>query len=212
MRPLPEARRQEAERVVTALNLDPAALETAELAFLDEVDQFDFAHFRMAPQKAAQLDPREKVFLETAWHAMEDAGYSRARLKGTRTSVFLGESMGSADFSRVLEAAGADDENQLLESLTPSMAASRVSYLLDLKGPALLVDTACSSALSALSLAMEALRAGQCEMALAGSVKLHLLPFRRHARAKSNRPTGARGPSTTRRPAPAAGRPASPSC
>ena len=68
------------------------------------------------------------------------------------------------------------------------MAASRVSYLLDLKGPALLVDTACSSSLSALSLAIAALRAGQCEMALVGSVKLHLLPFRRHARAEIESP------------------------
>jgi amino acid adenylation domain-containing protein len=188
MRPLPEARRRDAERVATALDLDPANLECAEMAYLDEVDKFDFAHFRMAPQKAAQLDPREKLFLETAWHAIEDAGYSPARLKGTRTGVFLGESMGSADFGRVLEAAGAADVNQLLESLTPSMAASRVSYLLDLKGPAMLVDTACSSALSALSLAMDALRAGQCEMALAGSVKLHLLPLRRHARAEIESP------------------------
>ena len=188
MRPLPEARRRDAERLAPALDLDPADLESAEMAYLDEVDKFDFAHFKMAPQKAAQLDPREKLFLETAWHAIEDAGYSPARLKGTRTGVFLGESMGSADFGRVLEAAGAADANQILESLTPSMAASRVSYLLDLKGPAMLVDTACSSALSALSLAMDALRAGQCEMALAGSVKLHLLPLRRHARAEIESP------------------------
>ena len=188
MRPLPEARRRDAELVATALDLDPAGLESTEMAYLEEVDKFDFAHFKMAPQKAAQLDPREKLFLETAWHAIEDAGYSPARLKGTRTGIFLGESMGSADFGRVLEAAGAADANQLLESLTPSMAASRVSYLLDLKGPALLVDTACSSALSALSLAMEELRAGRCEMALVGSVKLHLLPFRRHARAEIESP------------------------
>ena len=188
MRPLPEARRRDAERLATALNLDPGDLESTEMAYLDAVDKFDFAHFKMAPQKAAQLDPREKLFLETAWHAIEDAGYSPASLKGTRTGIFLGESMGSADFGRVLEAAGAADANQLLESLTPSMAASRVSYLLDLKGPALLVDTACSSSLSALSLAMEELRAGRCEMALVGSVKLHLLPFRRHARAEIESP------------------------
>ena len=188
VRPLPEARRGDAERVATALDLDPAELESAEMAYLDEVDKFDFAHFRMAPQKAAQLDPREKLFLETAWHAIEDAGYSGASLKGTRTGVFLGDSTGSADFGRVLEAAGVADVNQLLESLTPSMAASRVSYLLDLKGPALLVDTACSSALSALCLAMDALRTGQCEMALTGSVKLHLLPFRRQTRTEIESP------------------------
>jgi len=188
VRPMPEARRRDAECVATALDLDPAEIESAEMAYLDEVDKFDFAHFRMAPQKAAQLDPREKLFLETAWHAIEDAGTSGARLKGTRTGVFLGESTGSADFGRVLEAAGVADVNQLLESLTPSMAASRVSYLLDLKGPALLVDTACSSALSALCLAMDALRTGQCEMALTGSVKLHLLPFRRQVRTEIESP------------------------
>ncbi len=188
VRPLPEARRRDVELVATALGLGPAELEFAEMAYLDEVDKFDFAHFRMAPQKAAQLDPREKLFLETAWHAIEDAGYAGARLKGTRMGVFLGDSTGSADFGRVLEAAGVADVNQLLESLTPSMAAGRVSYLLDLRGPALLVDTACSSALSALCLAMEALRAGQCEMALVGSVKLHLLPFRRQMRTEIESP------------------------
>ncbi|MGC9969935.1 MAG: amino acid adenylation domain-containing protein [Bryobacteraceae bacterium] len=184
VRPLPAERRREAERLAAALGLAPADLEEPEMAFLDETDKFDFAHFRMAPQKAALLDPREKLFLETAWHAIEDAGYGGARLRGTQTGVFLGESTGSADFSKVLEAAGVEDANQVLESLTPSIAASRISHLLDLKGPALLVDTACSSALSALCLAMDALRSGRCEMALAGAVKLHLLPFRRSGRAE----------------------------
>lgn len=188
VRPLPEPRRREALRIAAALGLSPAELHQAEMAYLEEIDKFDFAHFRMAPQKAALLDPREKIFLETAWHAIEDAGYSRARLKGTRTGVFLGESSGSADFSRVLDAAGVADGNQMLESLTPSMAASRISYLLDLKGPALLVDTACSSALSALCLAMDALRSGRCEMALAGAIKLHMLPFRPAGRTEIESP------------------------
>lgn len=190
VRPLPPARRADAVRIAAALRLDAAALDSAEMAFLDEVDRFDFAHFRIAPQKAAQLDPREKLFLETAWHAIEDAGYAPRSLKGTRTAVFLGESSGSAEFARVLEAAGVADVNQLLESLTPSMAASRLSYLLDLRGPALLVDTACSSALSALQMAMEALRAGRCDMALAGAVKLHLLPFRPKGRVEIESPDG----------------------
>ncbi len=188
VRPMPELRRKEALRVAAALGLGPAELHQTELAYLDEIDKFDYAHFRIAPQKAALLDPREKIFLETAWHAIEDAGYSGARLKGTQTGVFLGESMGSADFNRVLEAAGIADANQMLESLTPSMAASRISYLLDLKGPALLVDTACSSALSALCLAVDALRSGRCDMALAGAIKLHMLPFRRAGRTEIESP------------------------
>ena len=184
VRPLPEQRRREAQAIAGALGLGAEDLHDAELAYLDEIDKFDFAHFRIAPQKAALLDPREKIFLETAWHAIEDAGYNTARLQGTRTGVFLGESTGSADFSRVLEAAGISDANQMLESLTPSMAASRISFLLDLKGPALLIDTACSSALSAVSLAVDALRCGRCEMALVGAIKLHMLPFRRAGRTE----------------------------
>jgi amino acid adenylation domain-containing protein len=190
VRELPEPRLREARRVARALGLESPTLEPIEMAFLEEVDRFDHAFFKMAPQKAAQLDPREKIFLETAWHAIEDAGYSGASLRGTRTGVFLGDSMGSTDFGRLLEASGAVDVNQLLESLTPSMTGSRLSYLLDLRGPALLVDTACSSALTALCLAMASLRSGQCDTALVGSVKLHLLPFRRHPLSEIESPDG----------------------
>ncbi len=186
--PLTDSRRRRAERAADALGMDLSALRIPELAYLDSVDTFDYAHFRIAPQKAAQIDPREKLFLETAWHAIEDAGYGGLRLKGTRTGVFLGESGGTADFGRILEAAGIGDPNQLLESLTPSIAASRISYLLDLRGPAMLVDTACSGSLAALSLAVESLRSGQCEMALVGTVKLHLLPFRREGRSDIESP------------------------
>jgi amino acid adenylation domain-containing protein len=190
VRPLPETRLRAAEQLAKALGMSLDEARTPEMAYLDEIDKFDCAHFGIPPLKAAWLDPREKMFLETAWHAIEDAGYGGSRLRGTRTGVFLGESTGSGDFSRLLEAAGVADANQILESLTPSMTASRVSHVLDLRGPALLADTACSSSLMALCLAVEALRSGRCDLALAGSVKLYLLPFRRGGRSEIESPDG----------------------
>ena len=187
--PLPDLRRREAQRVGAALGMSAADLNNAELAYLEEIDKFDYAHFRMAPQKAALLDPREKIFLETArCTELLKMPATTASASRARARACFSVKHGSADFSRVLEAAGVSDGNQMLESLTPSMAASRISFLLDLKGPALLIDTACSSALSALSLAVDALRFGRGEMALAGAIKLHMLPFRRAGRTEIESP------------------------
>ncbi|QSQ14523.1 non-ribosomal peptide synthetase [Myxococcus landrumensis] len=140
--------------------------------FLEDADKFDPLFFNIPPSDAGLIDPQERLFLETAWATLEDAGYTRARL-GRRVGVFVGVMYGEYQFYGVeaLQAGG----NIALSSSYASIA-NRVSYSLNLQGPSLAVDTMCSSALTAIHLACNALRQGECEAALAGGVNLSLHP------------------------------------
>ncbi|MEO3778895.1 amino acid adenylation domain-containing protein [Micromonospora sp. B11E3] len=139
---------------------------------LDTVDLFDPAFFGISAAEAAYLDPQQRLLLEVAWEAIESAGVPPADLAGSRTGVFVGIS--GSDYGRLQTS-----DNGLLgrHSATGqalSIAANRLSYVLDLHGPSLAVDTACSSSLTAVHLACRSLRAGECTTALAGGVNLVL--------------------------------------
>ncbi|RJS20855.1 hypothetical protein DRW03_19470 [Corallococcus sp. H22C18031201] len=140
--------------------------------FLEDVDKFDPLFFHIPPSDAGLLDPQERLFLETAWATVEDAGYTRARL-GRRVGVFVGVMYGEYQFQGVedLQAGGRIALNSSYASI-----ANRVSYSLNFQGPSLAVDTMCSSALTAIHLACSALRQGECEAAIAGGVNLSLHP------------------------------------
>jgi polyketide synthase PksN len=146
--------------------------------FLEDADRFDPLFFGISPRDAEKMDPQERIFLETAWATVEDAGYSRARLaelraRGCETGVFVGVT------SNTYLLWGAEAERQGVTAIPESMPwsiANRVSYIFDLHGPSMPVDTACSSSLSAIHLACESLRRGECGMALAGGVNLYLHP------------------------------------
>ncbi|WP_050776695.1 beta-ketoacyl synthase N-terminal-like domain-containing protein [Streptomyces sp. SPB074] len=144
--------------------------------FLDGVDRFDPLLFGITPRDAALMDPHERLFLETAWAALENAAYPRQRLRErhrSRVGVYAGAMYADYAFFGVEEtlrgrpaySGGAIGNN-----------ANRVSYILDLHGPSLAIDTMCSSSLAAVHLAVRALRAGDCEVALAGAVNLSLHP------------------------------------
>jgi acyl transferase domain-containing protein len=141
--------------------------------FMDQVDAFDAAFFGVPPREAASMDPQQRIFLEVAWEALEDAGQTRAVLAGSRTGVFAGLCIG--DFGRLLLAGGEIDA-YAVSGTADAMAANRLSYLLDLRGPSVAVDTACSSSLVAVHLACQSLRAGECDLALAGGVNAILAP------------------------------------
>lgn len=132
--------------------------------FLDDADAFDSLFFRISPQEAALMDPQERLFLETAWHACEDAGYAGSALEGANVGVFVGVMY--AHFQL-----WGGEVNSTFGSI-----ANRVSFALDLKGPSMALDTMCSSSLSAIHLACESLRRGECSMAIAGGVNLTLHP------------------------------------
>ena len=143
-------------------------------AFLAGIDRFDAAFFGISPREAAVMDPQQRLMLEVAWEALEVAGIAADGLEGSRSGVYLG--CCTADYARLGDPDEAAADGYAATGGAPGVAAGRVAYTLGLTGPAMVVDTACSSSLVALHLAVQALRAGECSLALAGGVNLTLLP------------------------------------
>jgi myxalamid-type polyketide synthase MxaB len=142
--------------------------------FLDEVGGFDAEFFGITPREARLMDPQQRLLLEVAWEALEDAGKAPDRLAGSSTGVFVG--LSTHDYSRLVLQRSVAVDAYMGTGGAASVAANRLSYLLDLRGPSLAVDTACSSSLVALHLAVESLLRGECDLALAGGVNLILTP------------------------------------
>jgi surfactin family lipopeptide synthetase A len=175
--PIPDKRIPDIRDLAIHHDMTADKLKFREYCYLPEVDLFDYGFFKLSPAEASLIDPGQRLFLETACHAMEDAGYGGTKLWGCRTGVFIGTTGHLDEYSQFVEAGESPDPNLLLAAQTPSILASRLSYHFNLKGPALLVDTACSSSLVALHLACQSLREGRIDAAIVGGAKLHLLPF-----------------------------------
>ncbi|EFL28164.1 polyketide synthase type I [Streptomyces himastatinicus ATCC 53653] len=141
--------------------------------FLDRVDAFDAAFFGISPREAVAIDPQQRLFAELAWEALEDAGIVPETLRSTATGVMVGAI--AADYAALAQRGGAITQHSL-PGLNRGVIANRVSYALGLRGPSLAVDTAQSSSLVAVHLAVESLRKGECTLALAGGVALNFAP------------------------------------
>lgn len=142
---------------------------------LSEVDRFDAEFFGIGANEAARMDPQQRLVLEVAWEAIEDAGLPLDALQSRRTGVFLG--LYGSDYLTLQFSEPTEINVYTAPGAAHSIAANRLSYLLDLRGPSLVVDTACSSSLVAVHLACRALRDGDCDMALVGGVNLILSPL-----------------------------------
>jgi amino acid adenylation domain-containing protein len=147
--------------------------------FLSDVDLFDERFFGISPREARMMDPQQRLVLEVAWEALEAAGHAPHRLATSHTGVWLGLSTNDYALLR-LEHHSAPDPYAATGN-SHSIAANRLSYLLDLRGPSVAVDTACSSSLVAVHMACQSLRTGECELALAGGVNLMLSPVLTHS-------------------------------
>lgn len=141
---------------------------------VDAHARFDARFFGIAPREAARIDPQHRVLLEVAWQGIEDAGIDPRSLAGTRTGVFVG--LSSSEYRVLAERAGAVADVHAITGMSSAIAANRMSYLLDLHGPSLAVDTACSASLVALHLACRSLRDDECDLAVVAGVNLLLTP------------------------------------
>lgn len=142
--------------------------------FVAQVDQFDTRFFGISPREAARMDPQQRLLLEVAWEALEDAGVAAEQLAGSPTGVFVGISNNDYGRTRFADLSGIDAYAGTGNAL--SIAANRISYLWDFRGPSIAIDTACSSSLVAVDLACASLRKGESTLALAGGVNLILSP------------------------------------
>ncbi|SFC87933.1 type I polyketide synthase [Streptomyces aidingensis] len=165
----------------------PGAGRPRQGAFLPDVAGFDAEFFGFPPQEALRMDPQQRLLMELAWEAMEDAGTPPPGLAGSRTGVLLGfsDSFQYGQLETEIEGRGVWADPYLGQGGLASVVAGRIAYHFDLRGPAFSLDTACSSALVAVHQAVRALRAGECDQALAGGVYLALHPFL-HAYSSAN--------------------------
>lgn len=152
----------------------PGKMVVREGGFLAGIDRFDAQLFNISPREAALMDPQQRLLLELSWEALENSALSPDRLQGSPGGTFIGIS--ASDYGRLAIANPENLDAYWGTGTVTSVAAGRLSFALGLTGPCLSIDTACSSALVAVHLACAALRRGECDLALAGSVNLMLAP------------------------------------
>ncbi len=152
----------------------PRKMHTKWGGFIDNLDQFDAQFWGISPREALRMDPQQRWLLECAWEAIENAGYRPSKLAGTRTGVYVG--IASNDYAQVQMTSPEEVDVHTNSGATLSIASNRIAYLLDLKGPAMSVDTACSSALVAINLGCKDLWSGEIDYALVGGVNALLTP------------------------------------
>jgi acyl transferase domain-containing protein/NADPH:quinone reductase-like Zn-dependent oxidoreductase/NADP-dependent 3-hydroxy acid dehydrogenase YdfG/acyl carrier protein len=174
---------------IVAGSSNPERIYTSFGGFLDRIDAFDAEFFGMSPREAKQVDPQHRLLLEVTWEAFERAGIVPAAVAGSRTGVYVGISQN--DYATLSLGGDAPDAYTNIGSAI-SIAANRISYVFDLHGPSMSIDTACSSSMVAIHQACQALARGEIAMALAGGINMLISarPFAGFARASMLSPEG----------------------
>lgn len=168
-----EARQEYIRRVV--YNNIQQDLQYAKGSYFSNIDEFDYQYFNLSKREAKLMDPHHRLFLQSAVRTFENAGYGGEALKGSETGVYVSD---IDDFRYIELIKTIDPESFSMATVgnIKAMIASRLSYIFDFKGPSMMIDTTCSSSLVAIHMACEDLKRGSCKLALAGGVRLSLLP------------------------------------
>lgn len=173
----PGSRRIDADNYLKYKNPQIDKIKYINGSYLDEIDKFDHKFFNISPKEASLMDPNQRLFLQTAILAIEDSGYGSKKLEGSETGVYLGYVSGQ-EYKKFITDVEPSSAIGAVPGNISAVIAGRIAYMLDLHGPAVMIDTACSSSLVAVHMACMGIRNGDCEMALAGSIKLNLLPLK----------------------------------
>lgn len=172
----PEHRKEEMLRFV------PENLDYAYGGYLKHIFNFDYPFFRISPKEAFLMDPHQRIMLETAWDAVENSGWI-THIYGKNVGVYIArEHSNEMLYKRIVDGS----EMLSITGNTSSILASRISYVLNLKGPAIVVDTACSGSMTALHLACEALKNNEIEMAIVGGINLSYCPIKSNSMVESD--------------------------
>lgn len=177
-------------RAITDLLVGEQTIDIGQGGFLDDIANFDHRFFSMTERESAETDPQQRILLEVTWEALEDAGLVPGRLRGGNCGVFLG--IAASEYGINLACHPERVGPWIGPGTALCIAANRISYQFNWRGPSLVLDTACSSSLMALHLACRSLRDGECDLAIVGGTSLLLTPFgsQNLARAGFFSPTG----------------------
>ena len=170
---IPENRKTDSEAIRAHSYLKHAKGTYSKGGYLNDIDTFDYAFFKLTASEAALMDPNQRLFLETAWSALEDAGYIGERRQTLKVGIYVGSNSPNV-YGQIVSMFHGDNPDAIIGNLS-SMTPTRLAYHLDLHGPAILMDTACSSALVALHTACRAVSNGDCDMAIVGGVNIRML-------------------------------------
>ncbi|XP_045160035.2 uncharacterized protein LOC123525230 isoform X2 [Mercenaria mercenaria] len=153
---------------------EPGKYYAKKAGFLNRHDEWDNSLFGISDTEAVRIDPQHRYVLECTHMAMEDGGITRKHISGTKTGVYIGAM--NDDYKSLSNLDHDEDTNYTATGMSTTIVASRVSYVYNLRGPCMVVDTACSSSITAIHLASEAIRSGDCDMAICGGVNSLLCP------------------------------------
>lgn len=175
----PEQRKGDIEDYLNYCNSEMSERIYKQAAYLDEIDKFDYHFFNISPREATLMDPTQRLLLETSFHVLEDAGYTKKMLNKKKVGVFTGfpAEYSSKVYHNLIVETNQKVESSLFSGNLPAILPARLSYFLDLKGPAAVIDTSCSSSLSALYFACQSMAGGDCEMAVVNGVNIFVYPI-----------------------------------